>query len=230
MIHFSICDDENTETAYLSNLIKNWASHTGHSIDIKCYPGAEAFLFACEDNVTDILLLDIQMGEMDGVTLARQIRKKDRAVQIIFATSYMEYIADGYEVEALHYLIKPVDPAKLYAVLDRAVSKLAQAERCLLIQSGTQNTRLPLLDIRCLEVAHNHVTIYADEEYRIKKPLSVLEQELGDNFFKTHRSFIVNLKYVRKITKDTVWLQGDITVPLARGLYDKLNRAIIDLS
>ena len=234
MIRIAICDDENAETLYLSGLVKGWAIANGNmSIDIKCYPSAEAFLFAYDENnddvnKADILMLDIQMGEMDGVTLAKHVRKTNKTVQIIFATSYMEYIADGYDVEALHYLIKPVSHEKLSTILDRAVSKLVQAERILLIQSSGQNIRLPLYEIRYIEVMHNYVTIHASGEFRVKKPLSILEQELDENFFRVGRSFIVNLRYVRKVSKDTVWLDGGQSVPLSRGLYDKLNRAIID--
>lgn len=230
MIKFVICDDEHAETTYLSGLLNEWAAATKNTVTITCYPSAEAFLFAYEDDKTiDILLLDIQMGGMDGVALAKHVRREDKAVQIIFATSYMEYIANGYDVEALHYLIKPVDQQKLSAVLDRAVSKLAQTEQTLIIQSGSQSIRLPLYEIRCLEVMHNYVTIYANEEFRIKKPLSVLEQALDENFFRVGRSFIVNLRYVRKVAKDMVWLEGGQCVPLSRGLYDKLNRAIINV-
>jgi len=231
MIRFSICDDEHVETTYLSGLVNQWAAAAGNTVEIKCYPSAEAFLFAYEgDKAVDILLLDIQMGGMDGVALAKHVRRGDKAVQIIFATSYMEYIADGYDVEALHYLIKPVDQQKLSVVLDRAVGKLAQTERTLLIQNGSQSVRLPLYEIRCLEVMHNYVTIHANEEFRIKKPLSVLEAELDENFFRAGRSFIVNLKYVRKVTKYTVELEGGQSIPLSRGLYDKLNRAIITMT
>lgn len=231
MVRFCICDDESVETVYLSGLVKEWAAASGQTVEIKCYASAEAFLFAYEDDkAVDILLLDIQMGGMDGVALAKQVRKENKAVQIIFATSYMEYIADGYDVEALHYLIKPVNRQKLSDILDRAVGKLAQTEQALLIQTGGQSVRLPLYEVRCLEVMHNYVTIHANEEFRIKKPLSVLEQELDENFFRVGRSFIVNLRYVRKVTKDMVWLEGGQCVPLSRGMYDKLNRAIINIT
>ncbi|MCL1786501.1 MAG: LytTR family DNA-binding domain-containing protein [Defluviitaleaceae bacterium] len=230
MIKFCICDDENAETVYLSGLVRAWAGERGQTVDIRCFPGAEAFLFAYEDSQdVDVLLLDIQMGEMDGVALAKKVRQGNKAVQIIFATSYMEYIADGYDVEALHYLIKPVDAQKLAAVLDRAVGKLAQAERALVVQNGGQSVRLPLYEIRCLEVMHNYVTIHTshDETFRVKKPLSVLERELDEDFFRAGRSFIVNLRYVRKVTKQAVELDGGQIAPLSRGVYDKLNRAII---
>ena len=112
-IHIAICDDEQAEIDYLSTLVNQWASRKGVAIQLNEFPSAESFLFAYEGQHTDILLLDIEMGGMDGVTLAKKIRLMNKEVQIIFVTGYMEYIADGYDVEALHYLLKPVSEEKL---------------------------------------------------------------------------------------------------------------------
>jgi len=233
VINFAICDDEPSEIQHLTSLVNTWATEHKLQVGITCYPNAEAFLFAYEENSNiDILLLDIQMGGMDGVSLAKQVRKANKTVQIIFATSYMEYIADGYDVEALHFLVKPVSGEKLHEILNRAMDKLEHTQRMLVLQSGGQSIRLPLYEIRYVEVAHNHVTVYvyAGEEFRIKRTLADLEKGLDENFFRIGRSFIVNLRYIRKISKDMVWLDNGATVPLARGLYEKLNRAVINMT
>ena len=185
-------------------------------------------MFAYEtDKSFDILLLDIEMGGMDGVSLAKSVRAGNKAVQIIFITGYMEYIADGYEVEALHYLVKPVQPDKLEAVLDRAREKLAVNERALFIPHDSGQIRLPLYDIRYLEAMRNYTNLHAGETYRIKKPLAELEKELDDRFFRVGRSFIVNLRFVQKSTKTDVYLADGYRVPLSRGMYKPLNEAII---
>lgn len=102
------------------------------AIGAECFLSAESFLFHyAEDKTYDILLLDIEMGKMDGVTMAREIRRDNQTVQIVFITGYSDYISEGYEVAALHYLMKPVNEQKLYAVLDRACEKFIQNERCL---------------------------------------------------------------------------------------------------
>lgn len=82
------------------------------------------------------------MGGMDGVTMARKVRQADDAVQIIFITGYSDYIAEGYEVEALHYLMKPVDEGKLFSVLGRAAEKLRKNERALTLDLGDETVRL----------------------------------------------------------------------------------------
>jgi len=228
MINIAICDDERAEVTYLSTLVRQWATARGVAVRLSDYESAESFLFAYEDDkAVDILLLDIQMGGIDGVALAKRIRTENRELQIIFITGYMEYIADGYDVEALNYLLKPVTDAKFNATLDRAMEKLARNEHALLLSHAGENTRVPLYEIRYLEVWHNYVTVHANANYQVKKTLGDLEKELDDNFFRLGRSYIVNLRYIRKTTKTEVHLLDATVIPLPRGQYESLNRAMI---
>ena len=120
----AICDDSQHDAEYVLSLLTNWANKNQIAIQTECFPSAESFLFHyAEDKTYDILLLDIEMGKMDGVTMAREIRRDNQTVQIVFITGYSDYISEGYEVAALHYLMKPVNEQKLYAVLDRACEK-----------------------------------------------------------------------------------------------------------
>lgn len=226
--HIAVCDDEPAVAKYLSMLLSKWASTTGNAAAADTFPSSEAFLFKyAEDKTYDILLLDIEMGGMDGVQLAKTVRKDNREIQIVFITGYPDYIAEGYEVEALQYLLKPVDEKKLFTVLGRAAEKLRRNERALLLECGGETVRVPLSEIRYLEVRQNYVTVHAKEDYTVKKTLGQLEKELDDGFFRTGRSFIVSLKEVRKITRSGVLLSDGACVPLSRGYYEPLNRAMI---
>ena len=228
-INLAICDDESAEITYLAALARKWAHARDVAVQISEHDSAENFLSKYENNKSvGILLLDVQMGGMDGVTLAKKIRETNKKVQIIFITGYMEYIADGYEVEALHYLLKPVTDEKLNAVLDRAMGKLARNERFLSISHAGENIRVPLYEIHYLEVWRNYVTIHAETEYEVKKTLGELEKELDDSFFRVGRSYIVNLKYIRKTTKTEIYLSNGAILPLPRGFYSMLNRAMIE--
>ena len=132
----AICDDLATDRKYLSSLCEIWGRHNSYHIQISEFTSAENFLFNyAEKKDFDILLLDIEMGAMDGVTMARKLRQDNQTVQIIFITGYSDYISDGYEVDALHYLMKPLQEEKLFTVLDRAVTKLIKSERILNIIS-----------------------------------------------------------------------------------------------
>lgn len=224
----AICDDNSADAKYVLTLLKKWADMKKTEARAEYFSSAEAFLFRyAEDKGFDILLLDIEMGETDGVTLAKEIRRENQAVQIIFITGYSEYIAEGYEVAALHYLIKPLNEGKLYEVLDRAVQRLALNERYLSLTLSGETVRIPMREISYLEVRQNYVTVHARDEYTVKRTLGEFEELLDERFFRTGRAFIVNLSYISRVTRTDVYLLGGIVLPLPRGAYEPLNRAII---
>ncbi|SFQ06114.1 two component transcriptional regulator, LytTR family [Lachnospiraceae bacterium XBB1006] len=223
----AICDDEAAEREYITGLVKNWAGE--RSIQVETFPSGESFLFHYEEvKDYDILLLDIEMEGLDGVSLARRIRKENETVQIVFITGYSEYISEGYEVAALHYLMKPVKEEKFYEVLNRAVHNLAKNEKSLLLNQGGESVRVPLFSIRYLEVQLNYVTVHAGEEITVKKTLGEFEEELDQRFYRLGRSYIVNLTQIYKISKKEVFLKDGTVLPLPRGQYEKLNRAFIE--
>ncbi|RKJ21135.1 DNA-binding response regulator [bacterium D16-50] len=228
MYRFAVCDDSSADRAYVTALIEAWGCSRDILLQIEDYPSAEAFLFAYEGNeAVDVLFLDIEMGDMSGVELAKRLRQMGAGLQIVFLTGYMEYIAEGYDVEALHYLIKPVAQEKLGAVLDRAVERLKTRENVLLLSLPDGVVRLPLYEIRYLEVMKNYVTLHAVEEYSVKRSLSELTKELDESFYRIHRSYIVNLRFVKRITRTEVTLKDGAALPLSRKLYDGLNQALI---
>ena len=119
----AICDDNPQDAQFVQNILDRWSAERGAELRVEHFPSAESFLFRYEeDKAWDILLLDIEMGEMDGVTLAKRIRPGNESVQIVFITGFADFVAEGYEVAALHYLMKPVREDKLFAVLDRAAA------------------------------------------------------------------------------------------------------------
>lgn len=226
---FAICDDDRDYARYLEGLAAAWAAAAGAALEAERFPSAEAFLFRYEERRDfDVLLLDVEMGGMDGVELAKRVRRQDDDVQIVFITGYTDYIAEGYEVSALHYLTKPVNEDKLFQVLTRAVSRLARNEPVLTLELPGEVVRLPLGKIRYLEVLHNHVTVHAGQDYTVKRPLRELEKELDGRFFRVGRSYLVNLTCVRRVTRTEAELSTGERIPLPRGQYDKVNRAIID--
>ncbi len=227
--HIAICDDSRTDTEYTQQLLEKWAQKRQTEIRLKTFVSAESFLFEYEEDKTwDILLLDIEMGQMDGVEMARRVRRGNGTVQIVFITGYSDYIAEGYDVEALHYLMKPLREERLFSVLDRAVKKLEQEERCLNLELSGEMVRLPFYEIRYLDVHQNYVTVHAGEDYRVKRTLSEFERELDGRFVRAGRALILNLKYIKRVTKTEVWLSDGTVLPLPRGAYEPLNRAIIE--
>ncbi|MDE7183061.1 MAG: LytTR family DNA-binding domain-containing protein [Lachnospiraceae bacterium] len=225
----AVCDDEQNQIEYLSSLVRDWAKQCGCTARIVPFLSAEAFWFQYEEEKDyDILLLDIEMKQMNGIELARQIRAGDEAIQIILITGYPDYIAQGYEVAALHYLMKPVSREKLSAVLERAVTNLRRKERGILVWCDKDCQRILTDTIVYVEVLSHKVTIYTTEnEYNTKCSISEMERILGRDFIRCHRSYLAGLKYIARMTKTEVVFEDGRAIPLARSAYHMANQAFI---
>lgn len=225
----AICDDKQEDREYVQQLTARWAQQRGNQMEMTEFCSAEQFLFSCPQPDFDLLLLDIEMGEMDGVSLAKQVRRTNELMQIVFITGYSDYITEGYEVAALHYLMKPVKEEKLFAVLDRAVERLHKNTKVLTLETSEEMVRVPLYQVSALEVQRNYVTVHARQDYTVKKSLSELMEQLDERFFRVGRSAVVNLNDISRVTRSDIYLTDGRSIPLPRGAYDKLNRAIIHM-
>lgn len=225
----AICDDEALELQYLSALVKSWAEKMGHGIRISVFPSAEAFLFQYEEEKDfDLLLLDIEMGKMNGVELARKVREENAGIQIVFITAYPDFISEGYEVSALHYLMKPLKEEKLFEVLGRAAVNLGKKERYEIFRTDGETVRIPVSEIVSVEAfSHSVQMVTKRGSYRLEETISGLEDRLGAEFIRCHRSYLAALKYIRKITRTDVEMDTGAKIPLSRRKYDAVNQAFI---
>lgn len=228
-VKICICDDSSEERAFINVLVREWSRQTGTDVSVSEFPTAEAFLFEYEDLVPDVLLLDIEMPGMNGVELAKRLREGNKLIQIVFITGFSDYIAEGYEVAALHYLLKPVSPQKLFSTLDRALEKQETDGRNIVLETTTETVQLLLCEIRYIEVIKNYITVYAEGSYTVKRTLKEIERELDERFLRVGRSYIVNLHFISRVTRSEIFLRGGASVPLPRGAYEKVNRAVINL-
>lgn len=236
MYRYAVCDDSAADAAFVVSLIEKWSEEHGNNrngneraeYQVEVFSSAEAFLFAFEENQDfDLLFLDIEMGGMSGVEMAKKLRQMGAGLQIVFITGFMDYISEGYDVEALHYLMKPVTAEKLGEVLDRAMQRIRTREKELVLALPDGIIKVPLCEIRYIEVLKNYVTVHAVEDYSLKKTLNELKKGLDDSFFQIHRSYIAGLRSIRKVTKTEVILKDNTILPLSRKLYNDLNQALI---
>ena len=227
-VKICICDDSSEERASINALVREWSLQSGTDVSVYEFPTAEAFLFEYEDLAPDVVLLDIEMPGMNGVELAKRLREKNKLIQIAFITGFSEYIAEGYEVAALHYLLKPVSPEKLFLTLDRALEKQERDGRKIILETSAETVWLPMHEIRYIEVIKNYITVYAEDSYTVKKTLKEIEQELDERFLRVGRSYVVNLHFISRVTRSEIFLRGGESVPLPRGAYETVNRAIIN--
>ena len=225
----AICDDEREQLQALEALVVSWGAENGHTCDVCSFTSAEEFLFEYEDDKAyDILLLDVEMSNISGIELARRIRKDNNRAEIIFITSHFEFAGEGYEVDALHYLIKPVAGEKLRQVLNKAAERLAVEPPWVVINFEGQTVKLYESEILYIEALQHYISIRTTAgEYKIKENLSAFAERLSDNFYRVHRSYLVSLKQIKRISRTAVWV-GTEELPLSRGKYDDINRAFIE--
>lgn len=225
MITIAICDDDDRQIKVLKKMLTEW---NGCAV-ISEYGSAEQFLINYPDAPCDLLLLDIEMGDMNGMELAKELRAKGDMLPIIFITGFSEHIGDGYDVEALHYLLKPVDKKKLFRVLDRYVCRHKSDNRVIL-PSGGESLLAASDDIVYLEAfgKKTQVTLTDGKEIVCTCGLGAVSNKLGRGFVSCHRSYIVNIGFIVGISKSEITLEGGKKIPLSRRAYDRVNRAFID--
>ena len=228
-LNIAICDDEQNQIEYITSLVLSWSAREGNDCDIHAFTSAEAFLFHYEDDKAyDILLLDVEMKSMTGIELAKRIRKDNNRAEIVFITSHFEFIGEGYEVDALHYLIKPISTDKLAQVLTKATEKLSVEPPSVIITCEGETIKLYEADIRYVESFLHYIVIHTkDKEYKIKESISVFENRLSDDFYRIHRSYLVSLKHITRISRTSVNI-GHTELPLSRGKYDDIIRSFIE--
>lgn len=229
-LSIAVCDDNETDLKYITGLVNAWAARARIPVSVRTFPSAEAFLFHYAENRDfDILLLDVEMGKLNGIDLARQLRAQDSCVQIVFITGYSDFIAEGYDVSALHYLVKPVKPGKFEEVLSRAADLSRQERPFLLVTSERETIRVFFDDIYYAESQGHYMLIYTRKtRYRARLTVSGLLEQLDEGFYRCSRSFVVNLRHVCRITKSEVFLENQSSLPLGRGQYDEINKTMIN--
>ncbi len=226
----AICDDADVDRRSIGDMVRRWAEEAGCSVRVDGFPSAESFLFEYDRNKCyDILLLDVEMRDISGIELAKRVRAQRGRAEIVFITSHFEFIAEGYEVDALHYLVKPVAEEKLSEVLDRAAERLAVEPPSVVVSFDGGTVKLPEADILYVEAFAHYIEIHTRTDvYRLKESITAFGERLSGDFFRAHRSYIVNLRAVERISRTGVTLTGGAEIPLSRGKYDDVNRAFIE--
>lgn len=206
-MRIAICDDEENIRMVLAEKLRNMVS----TAEILLYPSGESLLTA---SPPDILLLDIQMPGQSGMEIAQELRRRNGKMILIFVTALEEYVFQAFDVGAFHYLVKPFPDEKFAAVLQNAVRQYWEQtatvqEPDILIKAGGVHTRVRWENVVYAEVFNRKVLIHSthgDIEYYGK--LSSLEQQAGEDFFRSHRAYLVHFKYVVKYDSSMIYLEN----------------------
>lgn len=209
-MQIAICDDEKS----IRELIGNKVLQQFPEADIDFYSSGDELLLS--DKPIDILFLDIQMSGRNGMETARELRKKDKNTILIFETAAEEYVFQAFDVGAFHYIVKPIDDEKFTDVLCRAVDELntknmtekVPEEKYLMINNGGVHIKVTINDIVYAEVFNRKVVIHKlNETIEYYGKMSDLEAVAGDGFFRPHRAYLINFKYVEKYDASTIYLE-----------------------
>lgn len=223
-------DDDSTQLDYLKSITDKWSQNKSISVELSFYHSSEEMLFEHNNSFPyDVIVLDIQMGNMNGIELAKRIRSLDKNVIIAFISGIADYVFDGYEVQATRYLLKPVQEDKVFELFNYVNNQITTKVSYLIISVCGEKKRIKYDDIIYIESMGHYITLHlSNAEYDYKCNISDLNEDLKDTeFVKTHRSYIVNMKYVEKISKNTCTLAGNISVPLSRNSYKLVNDKFI---
>lgn len=216
MIRISVIDDEIQVAFGIKDMIQHALIAQNESASIAVYDNAQTFLHTFSSGDNDIIFLDIQMPEMDGMTCAQEIRRRDSSVILIFITSMVQYAVQGYRVEATDYLVKPVEPALLAHSLHRALKHLNKNQK-LTIRSSNGLYSLNADDLLYVEAVNHRVILHTTGgSIQCTQTLTAIESQLqGSGFFRCHQGFLVNMRQIQHVDGNDLFI-ADNAIPISK--------------
>lgn len=219
MLNIVICEDEIEQQEILKNYLEQILNEINSKYEILIFNSGEELFKNYPDNI-DIFLLDIQMDGLNGMEVARKIRQIDKKeVEIIFTTSLIEYIQEGYEVRAYRYLLKPIKLEDLKKHIILCIEELTKNKEIYIAVNEKNNTcKVKISEITYIEIQKREMTIHTiNEDYTINSSMSKLENELSKyNFYRCHKSFMVNIDFIKNIKQYIAILDNKEEVPISR--------------
>lgn len=229
MINIAVCEDEKETQLLIVDYIENILKNISIEYEIQKYLSGEELL---ESNLKDIdiLFLDIKMEKLNGMDTARKIREVDNEMEIIFITSLIDYVQEGYEVRAYRYLLKPIELEELKKHVLTCIKDIEiNRDSYITIKNKSNTYKIYLNEIKYIEVQKKDMLIHTiNKNFDIRYSLSKIEKELNlYKFIRCHKSFIVNLSYVENIKHNIAILESGEEVPISRYRYKEVKEKFL---
>ena len=217
MYKIAIVEDEWESAERLSQCLELYSRESGAMFNITRYKNGLNFLEEYKPTY-DIVFMDIDMPHKNGLAVAGELRRIDPAVVLIFVTFLAKYAVRGYEVEALSYMVKPLNYNAFNMTMDRAVSRCARWDRpTVLLPSSEGTIRIELSCLNCVEIADHNITYHTTQgDFSAYGTMRTVEKLLpAQQFSRCNRSVLVNLRSVKRISGDFVYV-GDQKFEISR--------------
>ena len=228
MLSIAVCDDEVIECCNIARKIKDILEEMKIPCIIRQFRSGVELLQALES--FDIVFLDIIMQGLDGMKTAQIFREKASDKMLIFVSSSREYVFEAYDVEAFQYLLKPVDDRKLKRVLQKAILKTERrSQEFIIVSRERQKRKLFLDDIYYFEIKGRMVDVHGPEGiFTYYEQIGELENKLRDKgFFRCHKSYLINLKYVDGYNRQEAILENGEAVVIAKRRYEEFCQEVL---
>lgn len=217
MISVAICDDEKYMSDQIEKSVSDFFYGKNMEVVVSQFPCGEELLRY--DKPIDLLFLDIQMKETDGMTVARKLRKRGFRGFLIFVTVLKEMVFQSFEVQAFDYLVKPIEQRQFDKTMERLLESMQNAgEANLLVRRGYESHIIALDDIVYCEIIDRKVYLHLISSKIIDyyERIENLESRLDDRFFRCHRSFLINLQYLKSYQDQTAYMEDGTRIPVSR--------------
>lgn len=227
MLKIAICEDDNMQRRNIVLIIERSLTYINKMFEIFEFNSGEKLLSSIYK--FDIYFLDIQMDNLSGIDTARRIRLINEKAIIIFITAFKDYVFDAFDVNAFHYIIKPIDENKFNKILYSAVKSISKKDKFLITKTIRSSAKIYLKDILYIESDQRKIKVHTTcdvIEYYYK--ISDLETELlEDNFFRCHKSYIINLMYVKSFDNTFITLKNSEKVYVSRNKLTDFSKAFM---
>lgn len=234
----AICDDDKQELLIINEFVNKYLSSyfKESNFQIFCFESSMDLILEIENGKQyDIFILDVVMPDINGIQLATEIRSRDQVAKIIFLTSSIEFAVDSYSVDAFNYLLKPVQEERLNETLEKILSHITHGIKdYIIVNAPTCLLKVFLYNLIYVEAIRRKIYFHLTNESIVESNSTLSEIELillkDERFIKPHRSYIVNLDYIKGISSDVLATTNDINIPISRNLLKNVKQNYIDYS